>query len=57
MMASNSDVGAENMIPGGEPNPNRMAQQVQHMFKLRNFYHQMNFSLEQRLAITKPLLS
>lgn len=36
-----------------EPNLDRMAQWVQHLFKFKHFYDQMDINLEQRLAITK----
>lgn len=40
----------------GEPDLDLMAQQVQKLFKFRKFYVQMDFGVEQRLAITKVII-
>lgn len=39
-----------------EPNFDRMAGGVQYLFKFKHFYDQMDFSLEQSLAITKSIM-
>lgn len=52
-MACHLTTGAEMVTPKDDPNTNAMAQQVQNLFKFRNFDDQMDFNLEQRLAITK----
>lgn len=44
------------MEPGGEPDLDRMAQWVQSMSKVNNFYDKMDFSLKQRLAITNAII-
>lgn len=41
-----SVAGAETLTPEGELNSGAMAQRVQNLFKFRNFYDQMEFSLE-----------
>lgn len=40
----------------GEPDLNKMAQWVQNLFKFKNLYDQMDFHLEQRLAIMKAII-
>lgn len=41
--------------PEGESDLDKMAQQVQNLFNIINFYDQMNFNSKQRLAITKDI--
>lgn len=50
-MAYHSTVGAGLVTPEGETQTDAMAQRVQNLFKFRNFYHQMDFSRKQYLAI------
>lgn len=55
MMASHSKAEAEEVFEG-EPNPDRMAKHVHNLFKFMNFYNQMDFNAEQRLAITMGIV-
>lgn len=40
----------------GELDLDHMGQQVHYVFKLKNFYDQMNFNIGQRLAIPKAII-
>lgn len=40
----------------GELDLNHMSQYVQNLFKFRNFYNHIDFSTEQCLVITKPII-
>lgn len=40
----------------GEPDPDGMAQKVDNLFKFKKCYDQMDFNIEQRLAITKDII-
>lgn len=44
------------MQPEGKPNPDRIAQLLQNLFRFINFYDQVDFSLEQRLSIIKAII-
>lgn len=44
----------EQKDPEEEPNLDRMAQQVQILFKFNNFYNQMDFDVGQRLVNVSP---
>lgn len=39
-----------------EPNLDKMAERVQHLFKFNHFYDQMVFNMEQRLDISKSII-
>lgn len=39
-----------------EPNLDSMADQVQNLFKFKHLYEQMDFSQEQRLAVTESII-
>lgn len=39
-----------------EPDLNKMAQRAQNFFKFKYFYDQMDFNLQQRLAMTKSII-
>lgn len=59
MMASYVEEDAERDVPmqlEGDPNVDKMAQQVQNLFKFSDFYDQMNFNPEQRSAMTKAII-
>lgn len=56
MMASLSETNIERVRLEGELDLDRIAQQVQNLFKFRNFYDHMNFNAQQRLAITKAII-
>lgn len=53
MVACHSKVGVEMVTPVGEPDLDMMAQRVHNLFKFKNFYDQMKFSLKLCLAIIK----
>lgn len=60
MMASLSEMEIEGDViiqPEDEPDKDNMDQQVQSSLKFRNFYDQIDFSAEQRLAITKAIIN
>lgn len=40
----------------GVPDLNNMGERVQHLYKFKHFYDQMDFNPEQRLAITKSII-
>lgn len=48
--------GDEAVKPESEPKLNRMDQRVQNLFKFKQFYDQMDFNSNQRLAITKVII-
>lgn len=56
MTACHSTVGTELVTPEDDPNTDAMAQQLQNLFKLINFYYHMDFSPEQRLTVTKAII-
>lgn len=39
--------------PPKEPNLDRMAERVQNLFEFKQFYNQVDFSMEDRFSITK----
>lgn len=42
--------------PEGKPTPDRIAELLQNLFKFRNFYDQMDFSLGKWLVIIKAII-
>lgn len=46
----------EEKVPEPEPDLDQMARQIQNWLKFRNFYNQMDFNLDQCLAITKAMV-
>lgn len=59
MMVFASEKDTEEDIPmqlEGESNLDKMAHRLQNVFKFRHVYDQIDFSPEQRLAITKAIL-
>lgn len=56
MMASLLKAETEKVIPEGEPDSVRMTQQVQNLFKFKNFYNQMDFSPKGCVAISKAII-
>lgn len=45
------------MRPEGESDLEKMDERVEHLFKFKIFYDQMDFSLEQRLVIARSSFS
>lgn len=59
MLSSHSEMEVEENVtvqPEGEPDLYKMAQQLQSLFKFKILYDQMDFSIEQNLAITKVII-
>lgn len=46
----------EQQMPEGEPHLDRMAQQVQNLFKLKKVYDQVDFKAYQHMEITKAII-
>lgn len=44
------------MLPEGEPDLEKVAQQIQNLFKLKIFYDQIDFNIEQRLTNIKVII-
>lgn len=56
VMMSHLEADTAKVIPEGKPDLDRMAQQVENLFKTRSFYNQMDLTAEQHLVIAKAII-